>query len=75
MLSSTILSLPPEVIENFVLKYLSKEDIKSFARFGSLVGDKKLHDIAIKVERSRGKFQSVYIILINVIMMNNRVEK
>ena len=60
MSPSTILSLPPEVIENFVLKYLSEEDIKSFARFGSLVGDEKLHDIAIKVQRSRGKFQSTY---------------
>ena len=61
MSPSTILSLPPEVIENFILKYLSKEDIKSFARFGSLVGNTKLHDIAIKVERSRGKYESVYI--------------
>ena len=61
MSPSTILSLPPEVIENFILKYLSKEDIKSFAIFGSLVGDEKLHDIAIKVERSRGKFESIYI--------------
>ena len=61
MLHLTIFSLPLEVIENFVLKYLSKEDIKSFARFGSLVGNEKLHDIAIKVERSRGKFEAIYI--------------
>ena len=53
--SSTILNLPPEVVENNILKYLTCEDIRSFALFGSLIGSKQLHDIATKVEGSRSK--------------------
>ena len=54
---SAFMSIPPEVIENNILKYLTCEDVRSFALFGSLIGNKKLHDIAFRVEKNRSKFK------------------